>query len=1021
MLAKALSLHQKGALSEARALYREILEREPDNHEALHLLGALALQSGQPEEAECLIGRAIELNPRGEIYYGNRANALRQLNRMDEAMACLEAGIARNPEYAEAYYNKGVLLAEQQRHGEAVVAFEQAIARRPGHAESHFNKGNALLQEKAYAAAIACYAAAIARRPNYAKAYYNQGNAWRELKDDAAAVAAFSRAIELDSGYAKAYYNRGNALQSLKRHAEAVADYDHCVSLRPDDDVALVNKGNALLSQRQYASALGAYDRAIEVNPEVAAYHNNKGNAFLGLHRTDCALDAYGRAIEVDPLEKDAHFNQAICLLLTGDLARGFEKYEWRWQTGDLERQRPDFAEPAWRGEQPLAGKRILLYCEQGLGDTLQFVRYVRQVGALGAHVILVVQPPLLELMKTLDGGGQLVADGSPLPPFDYHCPLLSLPLAFATRLETIPASPRYLAAEPAKVEAWQQLLGARRGLRVGLAWSGRPEHKNDENRSLALADFLSALPAGLDLVCLQKELRDSDRATLAARPDIRFFGERLADFSDTAALCENMDLVLSVDTSVAHLAAALGKPTWILLPFVPDWRWLLDRQDSPWYPSVRLFRQPTAGDWGAVLAEVRAALAGQTARPQPTGRPAHAESFTTDGRLPVLMNWPAAPNFGWGLLGLNLFLNWANDRQLQPLLGHKAEAAQLKALDPLRLHAAWPAIEKSNQFVERFLGDGRGLNFSFPLLDPLGNGLVPLNDWRGAKTIGRCIFEDTDLRQLERKLAKYDCLLTASRWNRDLLAAASGRPVELIHEGIDHALFFPGPRSGLFDGGRFHVFCGGKIEYRKAQDLVLKAFAIFAARHPDAVLVTAWHSPFAKHSLGFRGILEHPLQRHASGRGIDVVGWAEANGVARRNIIDLGPLDNPALPGILREMDCALQVSRAEACTNLPAKEAMACGIPVVLAANTGVLDLIDDDNCLALREQGAVAPELAGCGVDGWGESRVEDIVEALERLYADSALRRRIGQRGAAWIVERQRTWREHARQLKALVLA
>jgi tetratricopeptide (TPR) repeat protein/glycosyltransferase involved in cell wall biosynthesis len=1021
MLSEALSLHQKGDLSNARTLYMSILDKEPDNHEALHLLGVLNLQSGDPLAAETLIAKAIATNPKAEIYYGNRANALRQLQRIDDALACLETAIALFPNYPESHYNKGILLAEQKQHAAAIAAFERATAINPRHAEAHYNKGNALLQQKEYQAAIVCYDAAIATRPNYAKAFYNKGNAWRELKNDAAAVTCFTQAIALDPGYAKAYYNRGNALQALKRYTEAVSDYDRCITIRPDE-LVLVNKGNALLSQHRYSSAIEAYDQAISANPAVAAYHNNKGNAWLGLHRPEHAIDAYQQALQVDPLEKDAHFNQAICYLLTGDLQRGFAKYEWRWHTEDMARYAPKFAQPRWRGQESLQGKRILLHCEQGLGDTIQFARYAKQVAQLGAHVILVVQPPLLELMKRLDGGGELVADGSPLPPFDYHCPLLSLPHAFGTRLESIPAPSRYIFPEQAKVDLWRRKLGAqtrpRIGLRIGLAWSGRPEHKNDENRSITLAQLLKALPEGADLICLQKDIRERDRATLAARPDIRFFGDELKDFSDTAALCESMDLVISVDTSVAHLAGALGKPTWVLLPFVPDWRWLLEREDSPWYPGMRLFRQTAAGDWNGVFATLHAALAKAAVNAEPAGR---SEAIRTEnGRMPVLMNWQAASNFGWGLLGLNLFLSWADDPQLQPLMGQTLNPTHLAMIDPQRLHDAQPAIAISNQFAEKFHGDKAALHFSFPVIDPLGNGLKPHNEWRGSKTIARCIFEDTNLQQLDRKLAKYDCLLSASHWNARLLSEAAKRPVEMIFEGIDHTLFCPGPKAGQLDPNRFYVFSGGKIEFRKAQDLVLKAFAVFAARHPDAVLVTAWQSPFWKNSIGFKGTLKAELQAKPEGKGVDIVRWACENGIAGGQIIDIGNIRNQAMPQVLREMDCALQVSRAEACTNLPAKEAMACGIPVILAKNTGVLDLIDDGNCLPLHDQQPVSAALANCGADGWGESNVDEIVDALERLYTDTQLRKTIGRTGAAWIPANGRTWHEHARRLKALLL-
>lgn len=609
MLSEALALHQNGQLDEARQRYEAVLAAQPEHPEALHLLGALNLQQGNAERAVELIEQAIALSPDNPVYYGNLANALHQTGEDETALQWLDTAVARFPGHAETHYNRGIVLASLKQAEAAVAAFREATRLAPKHAAAYYNLGNAHLHLAAFGEAADAYLMATQLRPKYVKAWYNLGKARREMSKDAAAVDAFSQAIVLDPAYAKAYYNRANALQSLKRHAEAVADYDRCIALQPNDDVALVNKGNALLSQHRFESAVDAYEQAISVKPDVAAYHNNKGNAYLGMRQTRRALDAYGRAIAVDPLEKDAHFNRAICHLLVGELEAGFEEYEWRWQTEDLAASAPNFEQPAWRGETSLAGKRLLLYCEQGLGDTIQFVRYARLASEQGAHVILVVQPPLLNLMRGLNGRGELIANGAPVPAFDYHCPLLSLPYAFKTGLATIPAGEPYIKADPALSAQWQKRLGQKSRPRVGLAWSGRPEHKNDENRSLRLEQLLNALPEGVEYICLQKELRERDRDTLAGRPDIRFFGDELRDFADTAALCEQLDLVVSVDTSVAHMAAALGKPTWVLLPFVPDWRWMLDRDDSPWYPSVKLFRQKQSGDWATLMPEVRSAL----------------------------------------------------------------------------------------------------------------------------------------------------------------------------------------------------------------------------------------------------------------------------------------------------------------------------------------------------------------------------------------------------------------------------
>jgi glycosyltransferase involved in cell wall biosynthesis len=387
-----------------------------------------------------------------------------------------------------------------------------------------------------------------------------------------------------------------------------------------------------------------------------------------------------------------------------------------------------------------------------------------------------------------------------------------------------------------------------------------------------------------------------------------------------------------------------------------------------------------------------------------------------------VLMRWQANSFFGWGLLGLNLFELWSADADIQPLMGLPITPQDLTGIDPLRHAMIQPAIAASNQFLEQIrTGEADLRECSVVVMDSFGNGLG--RDPRrgshvGIRNIARCIFADSRIDD-PGIIAGYDNVLCASEWAARLLRAVTNQPVTMIHEGIDHSLFFPGPRSGVLDPECFYVFCGGKVEFRKAHDLVILAFREFAARHDDAVLVAAWHSPWPQYSAGFQGNLAAPLRLDSNG-ALDVRGWAVENGIKPHQFIDLPRMPNPVMPAVLREMDCALQVSRCEPCTNLPAKEAMACGVPVILANNTGTRDLIGTDNCVALTTQDPVTGE-PGSGTDGWGESRVEEIVEALEKLYTDTQMRKRIGARGAHWILEHGRTWQSHAAKLKAHILS
>ena len=423
------------------------------------------------------------------------------------------------------------------------------------------------------------------------------------------AVDLIDKALAINPNFAEALSNRGNALQELKRYEDALASYDKALSIKPEIAEVLSNRGNVLKTLKRYDDALASYDKAISIRPDYAEALYNRGLALHELNRLDEAVASYDRAIAVKPDYADANWHKSLALLSSGDFRRGWRLYEWRWERLETKKYRRNFPQPLWLGKESLAGKTILLHSEQGFGDTIQYSRYARLVAGLGARVTMELPIQLMDLFKDLTGVSEWVAKGSPLPAFDYHCPLLSLPLAFDTDLATIPSFRRYLDVDAEHLAKWRARLGEQTRQRIGLVWSGSAEHKNDNDRSMALADLLPYLPPQYQYVSLQKEVRDEDKPVLAARSDILHFGDELKDFTDTAALCEQMHLIISVDTSVAHLAGALGKPVWILLAFRPDSRWLMERTDSPWYPSARLFRKEKIGAWDGVLERVKTEL----------------------------------------------------------------------------------------------------------------------------------------------------------------------------------------------------------------------------------------------------------------------------------------------------------------------------------------------------------------------------------------------------------------------------
>jgi hypothetical protein len=579
---EALVLHRQGQLARARPVYEQILSIQPRHVEALHLLGTIEYQTGNAARAVALIGEAVKLDPGNAVAHCNLGSALQALKDFDAALASFDRALSIDPRYADAYYNRGNLLKDLNVLDAALASYDRALALRPLFAAACCNRGAVLQRLGRLDAALASYDRAVAINPDYAEAHRNRAAVLQRLRKFEAALAACERAIALRGDFAEAHCDRSVILYELGRLDEAVQSCNRALALKPDYAAAYSNRGAALHDLGQLAAAVASYEQAIALDGGFAK----------------------------------AHLNMSLTCLLAGDFARGWREHEWRFRTESGIGDSRHTARPLWLGEQPIAGKSILLHSERGLGDTIQFCRYARLAAERGATVILEVQGPLKELLSSLDGAAQVLARGEPLPPFDYHCPLLSLPLAFNTTLATIPAQIPYIKSSPAKRLDWRERLGVTGKLRVGLVWSGgfRPNEPEfwsvNERRNIPLAKLVTLAHPEVEFLSLQKgaEAETELKDLLAARwdgPPIADWSALLQDFSDTAALIEHLDLVISVDTSTAHLAGAMGKPVWLLNRFDTCWRWLLDRSDSPWYPTLRVYRQERAGDWDGIVHRV--------------------------------------------------------------------------------------------------------------------------------------------------------------------------------------------------------------------------------------------------------------------------------------------------------------------------------------------------------------------------------------------------------------------------------
>ena len=638
--------HQTGKNDIAVALIGTAIEIN-DKEASYYANLALALIAVERfDEALTACEKAISRNSNIIDAYLSRGIVLNALGRLDEAVAALKKIILIEPNFSKAHFQLGLVLRSLGRLPEASEAFNAAIRITPAQAEAHFCLAAVLDDLGCCVESVAAYSTAVRLKPDYASAYCNLAAVLSKLSRYDEAVSASQAAINIKPDFSGAYVNLGNALLDLHRHEEAIAAYKAAIRIQPDYSEAYsllglaltiagkaeegvaacteairlrpdyaqghFNMGVPLFELDRLDDAIAACDTAIQLRPEFAEAHSNRAVALRKTGRLAESLISSERAIEIDPDYPSAHFNESIARLLMGDFAVGLKKYEWRYHGGAKELKARSYSQAQWVGQE-VKGLTVLLYAEQGLGDSIQFCRYASLVKMRGARVVLEVPRHLLRLLAALPGVDQFVAAGDLLPGFDFHCPLMSLPYACGTTVDSIPADIPYLHAQTDVQPKWKARLGTE-GFKIGIAWQGSPTALAERGRSAPLAYFepLSKIP-GVRLISLQKGHGIDQLNALPESMEVETLG---ADFDagddafiDTAALMMSLDLVITVDTAIGHLAGALGRPVWTVLQKVPHWVWMMDRTDSPWYPSVRLFRQNERGNWPELFERVALAL----------------------------------------------------------------------------------------------------------------------------------------------------------------------------------------------------------------------------------------------------------------------------------------------------------------------------------------------------------------------------------------------------------------------------
>ena len=1223
----AVAHHLAGRSDAAIAGYRAALTADPTLAPAMNNLGALLASGGAEDDAVALFERAVHVDPT----------------------------------YAEAQNNLGIALTKRGRSENAIPHFEAALAQEPARAPWWNNLGNACVECFRFARALEAYDRANRIAPASADVWSNRGLALRGLRRPDDAIESFQRAVGVDARFANALVNLGIVLKEQRRTDEAIVAFERARSLRPNDPQLLCNYASVYEARGEYERMRELADLAATIDPAFPEAHVLRGNYHMERGELGKAESAYAHARSLDAENRNANWNLALIWLLQGDYRRGWSQFEWRRRLQSVLLEHNEYPGAAWSGD-ALDGRTILLYSEQGLGDAIQFVRYAEELTRRGAkRVIVEVPAAVVSLLASARGVDDVIARGSTLPPFDVHASLMDLPRLCGTTLDTIPAAVPYLDA-PARpvssvVDAPDDML------KIGIVWAGNPMHQRDHLRSVPLAQLAALFEhPGARFFSLQKGGPEGELARLASSRVVDL-SPHLSDFRDTAAAIAKLDLVITVDTSVAHLAAALGRETWIMITHVPDFRWMLDRDDSPWYPTARLFRQPVPRDWTSVIANVRRSLDARigsssvTASPiaispaappndeaitvvtsasrRDDGRPRfelsisladlarpdlfseyenellrygnadavtrflaealrdgdvvldpapglglaalsiatatesavavhviepndarlkrlmqaahdagvagriiahsgawmpdtlgaesvgasrrivlrlgdaartpeHLSMLTADGALDIsAVIWPSVraddiagaldvlaqhgcwlsalsimggevtldplsdrqatqtivaidPSFlaqlapgantggdragtvphaaptparwlafdwevrgdtGWGVYGLNLATQLALRGDPAPVV-LACDADTLPPLARRRLHATLAASAPASAA----LADGRStLTIEGTLLRALGNGLAGAGHGarlRAERDIGVVFFEDTHIAPdaIDRAHG-LDAIIAGSTWNAQVLLAYGLDRVHTVIQGIDPTIFHPAVRTGMFRD-RFVVFSGGKLEYRKGQDIVVAAFRRFRERHADAFLLTAWHNHWPRliADLDLAGHVRG-MPRFAGGT-LHVDEWLAMNGIPGDAALDVGCLPNALMGQIIREADAALFPNRCEGGTNLVAMECMAAGVPTIVSANTGHLDLVATAGCFALRRQGSVPrPTRYYTGVDGWGESDIDEIVDLLERLYQDRELARNRAEIGAAAMA--RLTWESQITELLAAI--
>lgn len=968
------------SFEEAIYFFNKVIEYYDSHTEAHYNLGLCHQALHNYREAVFHYEKAISLNNLHADALNNLGAVLVKLNRYEEAEERYKAALKLQPDNQNVLNNMGNLKFETGNYNEAESYYKSAIAKDNSNLDFYYNLGNCYLKLRNYNSAIELYEKVLVMNSNHAEALNNLGVIYTKLKQYEKAEAAYKKIISLSPGNSEAVFNLGCCYQNKNDFDHAIELYKKAFEISPETKGALINIGNILNRQGKLSESKEYYNKALLNDVNKAITFTNLGVAKLEQSSFDEAIEFFNLALEANPEQAETHYNKSHALLLNGNFKEGFDEYEWRIKRKDFilkELKKP------FLSNQSVEGKRILVHDEQGLGDSIQFVRYLAPLKKAGAYVIYECDSRLLSIFHNLPFideiyfRNQLSEDEID---YDYHIPLLSLPKYFNTALETIPCEVPYIKADEALSGEWKKVIGIHPLYKVGIVWAGNPKHTGDKKRSCPLNEFSPIFSVeGIRIYSLQmnfglEQIQECKLPLIDLAPYIN-------SFADTAAAIDNLDLIITVDTSTAHLAGAMGKKAWLIIPHLPDWRWLLDRDDSPWYPSMKIFRQDTPGSWAAVFSKITVQLQIEIEQKKTI-----YSLNTQDTADTIYLGLSKGDNYGWGIC--SKYLKYELSR-LVPIINidENRELLQQKKISGKVFHA---------------LTD---INFS---------SLYPI---KGNKNIGYTFFEN-ELNEASIKNGKeFDLLLAGSKWCRDKMADARMENTEVLLQGIDPEIFYPSQEKR--DSNLFVIFSGGKFEYRKGQDLVLKAVKILQEKYEDIILINAWYNFWPASIISLNNSKHINFEMKGDNWQEFMANIYRINEMDAKRIFTLPLVQNKMLRELYLKTDLGVFPNRCEGGTNLVLMEYMACGKPAAASFNSGHKDILTDDNSIKLTEMKECKLYKSSKLISDWQEPDLDELISKIEFAYLNRSFIKDIGIQAGEDL--KQYTWENSAKTLFSLLSA